>query len=75
MSDDPKAVTIDKNELIAKLNEVSARSDGDIARLIELLLLENHMLALGQSNGLRRGVEFEFSSFPRFLKLLEEDDI
>lgn len=72
---DPKAVTIDENELIAKLNEVSARSDGDIARIIELLLLENHVLTLGQSSGLRRGVEFEFTDFPRFLKLSQEDDV
>ena len=47
-------------------------SDGDLARVIELLLLENHVLMQHQSVGFRRGVPYEFSEFPRFLHFEDE---
>jgi len=66
---DGKGLTIDPNELIEKLNQVQKEADGDLARMIELLLLENHVLQLGQSSGFRRGTHYGFSKFPRFLQL------
>lgn len=63
------ALVINQTDLIAKLEEAKTQSDGDLARVIELLLLENHVLALGQSAGLRRGVTMDFSRFPRFLQI------
>lgn len=69
MADKPKNTAIEVSDLLAKLHEVSNQCDGDIARIIELLLLENHMLGLGQSSGLRRGVQCDFSNFPKFLAL------
>lgn len=62
-------LVIDPNQLIGKINEVEEQADGDLARMIELLLLENHVLKLGQSSGLRRGTHFGFSDYPRFLQL------
>ena len=60
---------IDLATLINKLNDLHDQANGDLARVIELLLLENHNLSLGQSSGFGRGVEYDFSEIPRFLEL------
>lgn len=65
-------IIIDPDDLIVKLNQLETQCDGDLARMIEMLLLENHMLARQQSRGLLRGLQFEFSQFPRFLKLTDQ---
>lgn len=39
----------------------------DIARIVELLLVENHVLKRQQSTGLTRGVGFRYETYPRFL--------
>lgn len=67
MTKAPRLV-IDPNQLIAKLNEVEEQADSDLARMIELLLLENHVLKLGQSSGFRCGTHSGFSDYPRFLQ-------
>lgn len=72
MVDETGQIVIDQNDLIAKLNELDSQSDGDLARIIELLLLENHVLALDKSKGFRRGIQFEFSQYPRFLEFKSE---
>ena len=64
---------IHHSELVSKLMGIKAQCDGDVARVIELLLLENHVLSLDQSSGFRRGITMDFSGFPRFLKLEEVD--
>ncbi len=64
-------LAIDTSDLIGTLKDIETQSDGDLARLIELLLLENHVLSLGQSTGFRRGVNFDFSAFPRFLQIVD----
>ncbi len=53
-STDQEALVIDTSDLIRTLKDTETRADGDLARLIELLLLENHALSLGQSAGFRR---------------------
>lgn len=55
-----------------KLRHLEGEADGDLARVIEILLLENHVLMQHQSVGFRRRVDYEFSGFPRFLHLEEE---
>lgn len=72
MDDSPKAIVVDEDELVEKLNRLLVEGGGDLARVIEFLLLENHMHTLEQSSGFRRGVQYDFSEFPRFLKLCEE---
>jgi len=60
---------IDLSTLVAKLNELQKQAEGDLARVIELLLLENHILSLGQSHGFNRGVAWDLSEIPRFLEM------
>lgn len=68
---DGNQMMIDQTVLVAKLNEIEAECEGDLARIIELLLLENHVLSLDQSTGFRRGIDMNFSEFPRFLEIQE----
>ncbi|WP_136661793.1 hypothetical protein [Nitratireductor sp. XY-223] len=65
---------IDLSKLVGKLNDLQSKADGDIARVIELLLLENHLLSIGQSSGFERGRKWDFSQVPRFLKMEEDAD-
>lgn len=67
------ALVINQPDLIAKLEEAKGKSDGDLARVIELLLLENHVLSLDQSTGFRRGIDMDFSDFPRFVRIEDSD--
>ena len=71
---DPSTIAIDTAELVEKLRQVEALSDGELARVIELLLLENHVLMQHQSIGFRRGIPYQFSEFPRFLNLNNDPD-
>lgn len=73
MQDEIRDIEINPEELIGKLTTLQTELDGDIARVIEVLLLENYFLKIGQSNGFRRGVELDFSKFPRFLQLTETE--
>lgn len=70
-------IEIDTQQLINKMSELEQLANGDVARMIELLLLENHTLKLNQSSGMLRRRKLDLSEFPRFLKLtdLSEDDI
>lgn len=68
MSEDSH-IMIDPSDLVTKLQKLETDADGDLSRVIELLLLENHVLTQHQSVGFRRGAHYEFSEFPRFLKL------
>lgn len=49
-------------------------ADNDPARVIELLLLENHILSQNQSDGFMRRRQLVFSSFPRFIELSQIDE-
>jgi hypothetical protein len=69
MYNNPNDVAINPNDLIAKLNDLDGQCTGDLAHMIEILLLENHVLALQQSKGMLRGAKLDFSQFPRFLEL------
>jgi len=60
--------------LIEKLRDLEKQSNGDLSRVIELLVLENHVLRQHQSVGFRRRVEYQFTEFPRFLRLDEVDE-
>ena len=64
-------IEIDPNVLVTKLNKTTEQANGDLARVIELLLLENHVLELDQSCGFRRSAHLGFSEYPRFLKIDE----
>ena len=65
---------IDLSKLIGKLNDLQSKAGGDLARVIELLLLENHLLSMGQSSGLDRGRKWDFSQVPRFLTMEQDED-
>lgn len=71
MEEDTKTISINPEDLVARLHEVENSAQGDIARIIELLLVENHVLKRQQSTGLTRGVGVRFETYPRFLKLEE----
>lgn len=70
-------IEIDTQQLINKMSELEQLANGDVARMIELLLLENHIFKLNQSSGMLRRRKLDFSEFPRFLKLtdLSADEI
>ena len=73
MADEPQH-QVDLSKLVEKLNELQSKADGDLARVLELLLLENHVLETGQSTGFRRGIGWDFSSVPRFLKFDDDSE-
>lgn len=62
-------IEIDPTHLVGKLRELETQTDGDLARVIELLLLENHVLRQHESAGFIRSANYGFSEYPRFLKL------
>lgn len=72
LKEDRKTISINPEDLVAKLHEVESSAHGDIARVIELLLVENHVLKGQQSSGLLRGVSVRYHDFPRFLKFEDE---
>ncbi|MDF1670211.1 MAG: hypothetical protein P1U83_11400 [Roseovarius sp.] len=71
MSSKNATISINPDDLVARLADIEKDAKGDIARVIELLLLENHVLRSQRSFGLNRGVIFSFNDFPRFLRLQE----
>lgn len=71
---EPPQITINPDDLVAKLQLLESKYDSDMARVVEHLLLENHVLHQGQSRGLKRGGICDFSAYPRFLHLLSDDD-
>ncbi|MGH1416262.1 MAG: hypothetical protein ACRBB0_22430 [Pelagimonas sp.] len=73
MVEDPRTISINSDDLVARLREVESSAQGDIARVIELLLVENHVLTRQQSVGISRGVGVRFETYPRFLKF--EDNV
>ena len=72
-SADQQALGINTSDLMRTLKEIETRAGGDLARVIELLLLENHVLSLGQSAGYRRRIDTNFSDFPRFLQIIDAE--
>lgn len=74
MVEDSKTISINPDDLVARLREVESSANGDLGRLIELLLVENHVLKLQQSAGLLRGIGVRYETFPRFLKVEGETD-
>ncbi|WP_299592634.1 hypothetical protein [uncultured Tateyamaria sp.] len=68
MEEDGKTISINPDDLVARLRQVESIAEGDIARVIELLLVENHVLKRRQSTGLSRGVGVRFDTYPRFLR-------
>ena len=73
MSAERQPLKIGVSDLIQTLKEIETRADGDLVRVIELLLLENHVLSLGQSAGFRRGTDMTFTDFPRFLQIVDAE--
>ena len=65
-------IEIDPTHLVGKLRELETQTDGDLARVIELLLLENYVLRQHQSAGFIRSANYGFSEYPRFLRLDDE---
>ncbi|MBO6727824.1 MAG: hypothetical protein JJ911_19355 [Rhizobiaceae bacterium] len=74
MEDVANRTEIDPNVLVARLKEVEADADGDIARVIELLLVENHALRSQCSRGLNRGQTIQATTYPRFLEILTDKE-
>lgn len=73
MEDASNRTKIDPDVLFARLKEVEADADGDIARIIELLLVENHALRLQCSRGLNRGQSIQATTYPRFLEIRSDE--
>lgn len=69
MVEDNKTISINPDDLVARLREVESSAQGDIARVIELLLVENHVLKQQTSTGLCREVGARYDTYPRFLTL------
>lgn len=67
-------IEVDTSQLIKTLHRFQELGDNDTARVIELLLLENHILSQNQSDGFIRRRRLDFSTFPRFIELTEIDD-
>lgn len=65
---------IDRDALLLKLAEVRTEADEDLARMLELLLLENHVLKKQVSSGLLRSISLELKSYPRFIDLVKVND-
>lgn len=74
MEADSKTIPINPDDLLAKLHDIETAAQGDLARMIELLLLENHVLARDQSVGFRREVDPDLSDFPRFLQIVDAEN-
>lgn len=68
-----KNIEVDTSSLLETLHGFQELADNDPARVIELLLLENHVLAQNQSDGFIRRRRLDFSTFPRFLQLTETE--
>jgi len=69
---DSASIEIDPTHLVGRLRELETETEGDLARIIELLLLENHVLRQHQSVGFTRNAHYGFFDFPRFLRLDDE---
>lgn len=69
---DTASIEIDPAHLVGKLRELETETEGDLARIIELLLLENHVLRQHQSVGFTRKAHYGFSDYPWFLCLDDE---
>lgn len=67
-------IEVDTSELIETLQKFKTLAEDDTARVIELLLLENHILSQNQSDGFIRRRRLDFTTFPRFIELTEIDD-
>ena len=66
---DTASIEIDPAHLVGRLRELETETEGDLARIMELLLLENHVLRQHQSIGFTRKAHYGFSDYPRFLRL------
>lgn len=67
-------IEVDTSDLIETLHKFKTLAEDDTARVIELLLLENHILSQNQSDGFIRRRRLDFTTFPRFIELTEIDD-
>lgn len=67
-------IEVDTSELIETLQKFKTLAEDDTARVIELLLFENHILSQNQSDGFIRRRRLDFTTFPRFIELTEIDD-
>lgn len=69
-----KQFEIDHNKLLAHMDRVKSDADDDVARMLELLLLENYVLKEQTSSGFLRNCQVDVSSYPRFVSLVETED-
>lgn len=67
-------IEVDTSDLIKTLHKFKELAGDDPARVIELLLLENHVLSQNQSDGFIRRRRLDFSSFPRFIQLTDMNE-
>lgn len=67
-------IEVDTSSLLETLHRFQELADNDPARVIELLLLENHVLSQNQSDGFIRRRRLDFSTFPRFIELTEMEE-
>ena len=45
------AIAIDPGDLVTKFDQLKLECDGDLAKIVERLLLESHVLLFQQSKG------------------------
>ena len=68
-----KQIEIDHNVLLAHMDRIKSDAGGDVARMLELLLLENYVLREQTSSGFLRNGQFDVTTYPRFVSLVEGD--
>ena len=70
-----QSTQISTHLMVQKFKALEEECDGDLARMFERLLLENHILSLQTSSGFLRSAGVDFNSFPRFIELYPADDL
>lgn len=71
---EPHPFEVDQQAILEKLEQVQALADGDIARMLELLLAENVFLQKNNMISFYRGQSPDLTTLPRFLQLVEQKD-
>lgn len=68
-----RGMKIDRDALLIKLGEIQADANNDLARMLEMLLLENQLLKTQVSSGLLRSIPMQLKEYPRFIEFIKED--
>jgi hypothetical protein len=65
---------IDHDVILARFEAIKVDAEGDVARMLELLLLENELLRHQSSAGFLRGSRTNLLTYPRFISLIDDTE-